>query len=252
MKKIIYIIITIMLIFPIKISALDITPVITCDKTVLNIGEQAICKFKVQVSGGKISGISAPFTYENEYATVKVEKESTWEGNANGNSMDYYEYNDYSGNVSIATIIYKVKEDVVINNDITSNLTISVKEVAGENNVANTYNDKISTVKFNILKPVITTSSTTKHTTTTPKKTTTYKKNTTTKNSTTTSQQTTIKEISTTTKDDTTTIKKTTYDDVEKNNNINPIIIASLILFLILIIIAIIIIIKEEQKRKEI
>lgn len=247
MKKLLSIIIGLMLFFPINVLAFDITPSLTCDKTTLKIGEQAICKFKVYVSGGKMSGISAPYTYENEYAIVKVEKESMWEGNANGNSMDFYGYNDYAGNVSIATIIYKVKEDATINNDLTSNLTINVKEIAGENNVANTYDNKTSTVKFNILKKVVTTCPTTQkvETTTTKKKTVATQKTTTKK-----VIKTTKKPTTTTTTERITSKKKTTVA-VKQERKLSVGVIVFLSLFLLLLLIGIILTIKEEMKKRK-
>ena len=260
MKKLLSIIIGIMLFFPINVLALDVSPSLTCDKTTLKMGEQATCKFKVYVTGGKMSGISAPYTYENEYAIVKVEKESMWEGNANGNSMDFYGYNDYSGNVSIATIIYKVKEDAVISNDVTSNLTINVKEVAGENNVANTYDNKTSTVKFNILKKVVTTCPTTQKvetTTTTTKKPTTTKKSVVTKKTTTkttttsTTTSTSIEETTTTTTEKIESTKKTTtrYEKPEKKLNVGVIVFLGL--FLLLLLLGIILTVREIIKNKE-
>lgn len=269
MKKILSLFLTMFLIFPIRTFAINIDPKIECNSVNLKAGEKTECDFYLNVSDGKISAISASYSFDSQVSMIKVENAENWQGNADGNQIDYYDFRDYTNHVPIAKFTYKVKENISLDESTNSSLKINVIEVADEYGNANILNYPVE-VKFNLIKGSVVTTTTKPVTTTTPVITssTSQKKNTTTikttkksSNSTTTKQQESniedIKTTSTNISDNNiivttkkTTIIKTTFNNIQKEQK-NPIIIVSLLLFLILLIIAIIIIIKEEQKRKE-
>ena len=254
MKKILSLFLTMFLIFPIRTFAINIEPKIECNSINLKAGENTECDFSLEVSGGKISAISASYSFDSNVSMIVVRNSENWQGNADGNQIDYYDYRDYTNHVPIAKFIYKVKD--TLNSNINSYLKINVIEVADEYGNANILNYPLE-VNFNLIKanvvtttvPVTPNVSTTKKETTTKKKTTTKNNTTVSNNQTTTNQVTTV--ISTTLKSNKVTTKKTTFKTIQKDDKKNPVILISLLLFLLLLIIAIIIIIKEEQKRKE-
>lgn len=251
---------TILSLIPINVFALTSEPLIACDTTNLQVGQQAKCDFKVNVTEGYIAGISAKYSYDSTYANILIENYGNWQGNANGGQIDFYDFENHQGLVTIATITYKVKDDISIPKDTNSKLNINVIELTDEDNTANKLNLSAN-VSFNLqnkssssttTKPATTTKqeniTTTKKVGTTKKTTGTTKKTTsTTKEEVTTNEQTTTKTDLVTTKKDVITTKNTT-----KKSNKNMVVIGLLsFAFLFLLIMIIILLIKNKKDKEE-
>ncbi|MEG2351575.1 MAG: hypothetical protein RSA10_02660 [Bacilli bacterium] len=258
MKKIKYYILGLLLILPINVSALSVIPTITCNDRNLKAGEQTVCQFKVNVSDGKIAGISAKYSFDSTYANVSITPSGSWQGNADGGQIDYYDFQDFTGSVPIANITYKANNQ--INSNVESTLNINIIEVGDDLGVAHKLNT-LTSVKFTLTpassavvttttSSAITTSgvSTTTTNKTTTKKITTAKKTTkkgsktttsspittTTSSATTTTSLATTSGVSTTTKKTTTTLQS---EHGSSKRNVKQIIIVTISsVFLILLI----------------
>lgn len=198
MKKIRIIVLFILLLFPLSVKALNVDPELTCNSIVLEDGKEAQCLYKLNITDGNISALTSKYTFESDYVVVKVEKEGLWQGNADLNRLDLYDYKEYTNEVLIAKVIVKKKEGLKLNEDKVTKLRFNLIEVGESSGKANKYNI-LTEHSFTIKKEEITT---------------------TTKKTTTTSTTTTKKEETKTSSSKTTTTKTTIFDNPSTLDNI--------------------------------
>ena len=259
MKKIMYLLlISFLLIIPIKCLALTSNPVITCNTKTLTTGQQANCEFRINVSDGKINAVSAKYFYDSDYINVSVKNAGTWLGDSSNNIIDYYNDTDYNGNVLIATIIIKAKDNITT--DLNSSFSVKLIEVGDENFVAH-YPNIISEVTFKIKSnntPITTTTQDSVKTTTKASSNSTTKK-TTKKNSTTTKEEQITTTNTSNNQENSTTKLTSTKKSVTKTNNNEQkektksivVILFLVLLFLLLLILFLIIFLRKNQKDKK-
>lgn len=173
--KLLFCFIICLLIFPFKLAAISIEPKVECDKYKIEEGEIIECELFANVRDGKINALSIKYSFDSTYANLSIDNIGSWQGNADGGQIDYYDYKDYDGKVKISKIKYISKKNVL--NKITSTtLKFQLIEVSDEYGNANELNLPFS-VNF-VLNPRITKTTTTKYniTTTTSSNNTTTKK----------------------------------------------------------------------------
>ncbi len=216
MRKIkIIILLFLLLIIPCNVKALSPKQTLTCDNTNLLADNVVTCEYYVSVGSDKINGITTKYSYDSNLISVLFSPASSWQGDANGNRMDYYNYEDFTGKVHISTIKIKLKDGVKVDFDTTVLLKLNLLELSDENSKANIFNleDSYSFIIKKTSVPPKTTTSTTiakPSTTSSVKKTTTNK--TTSKNNNVTSKT----EVSTTTNN------VTSSEIITTKNNDNP------------------------------
>lgn len=171
--KIKIIIVFILLLFPLSIKALNVDPELTCDSVILEDNKEAVCTYLLKITDGSISALSSKYTFESDYVVVQVEKEGSWQGNSDLNKVDYYDYNDYTGEVIVAKVIVKKKEGLKLKEDKITKLGFNLVEIGESDGKANKYNI-LTEHSFTIEKEEVktTVSTTTKPTTTTKEPTT--------------------------------------------------------------------------------
>ena len=174
MKKIRLIIIFILLLFPLSVKGLNVDPELTCDSVVLEENKEATCIYKLKITDGNISALSSKYTFESNYVIVKVEKEGSWQGNADLNRIDYYDIKDYTNDVIIAKVTVRRKEGLKLKEDVETKLGFNLVEVGESNGKANKYNilteHSFTIKKEEVITTTKTTTSTTKTTSSTTKK----------------------------------------------------------------------------------
>lgn len=256
MKIIKYLILIILVIFPINVRALNAVPKIECDKNVVNVNESVNCKYSLEISNGNINAVSARYSFESKNIILSTSKIGNWYGNSDGNRIDYVDYNSHTDNVDIVNFQITAKNQY-LNDDVNTIITITLKELGDQNGVAHNYNI-ITTFNIKILKnnivpttkkqPEPTTTKRVVTTTTSTKKKNSVQKTTKTTTTTTSTTMTTI-----TTNDDTseptTTTKRVVENKTKDKKSLNILIIVILLLIMITLIILLIKAIKEKREQ---
>ncbi len=157
MKKIIFILL--LCIMPCYIHALSGSVSITCDDDSIKVNEEMECSIYANITDDAVSSIEGNITLSDGLELVKIEKDSSWQGD-NDLKLQLYTDDNKSGQFSIAKLIVKnnkyIKdkklsigfENVILSDSNFDNYNFNVnnKELVSESNG----NDDIVNPKTNV------------------------------------------------------------------------------------------------------
>ncbi len=263
MKKVKFLILLfLILIIPYKVKALSPSQILTCNSNNLT-NDIITCEYYVDVGSSSINGITTKYSYDSNLISISFTAVGTWQGNANGNRIDYYNYEDYTGKVHISTIKIKLKDGISVKEDTTTLLKLNLLELSDQDSKANKFdlNDSYSFVIKKVSLPPTKETTTTKQTTTSSIKTTTSKKMTTKENKVTSNNENKTTSNVTNTEVTNTTKKKNHFNTTKelntesKKNKKTKKCFSWLIIFILLLIAILLIrkinkLIKEEKENK--
>jgi len=114
MKKIM-VILLIGIIFPIKVNALDGNIELNCDNEAILPGSSVNCTIKVNNFSDEISSFHAKLLLGENLKLESIEKDSSWEGSAEGGIIDLYTDVNKSGDINISSFVVKVDNASTMN-----------------------------------------------------------------------------------------------------------------------------------------
>ncbi len=110
--KILYLLVLLPLLIPLKTNALTGSIGINCNKTSLNPGESTACTLTGTVSGDTVSGLSTIISLGNNLEFVNFTKNSDWQGDDGTLNIDLYISSNKSGTFNIGTLTIKAANSV--------------------------------------------------------------------------------------------------------------------------------------------
>lgn len=135
MKKIkqILIILVIACFVPCFVEALSGSPKIVCENVTLAKGQTTTCKIGANLSEGIIKGYSGILSATGDIEIISSSLADGWFGTPSTTNIDAVTDQDFSGNITVATITIKMKDNATTGGSLTlSRLTVSYQDESND------------------------------------------------------------------------------------------------------------------------
>lgn len=144
MKKII-ILLVIGILFPINAHALTGNVEIQCDNYEVSSGSNINCTLKGGDFSSELSSFHAKLLLGNNLALESIEKNSSWEGSADGGVIDLYTDVNKSGDLELVTFVIKVDE---VENNVDTNISITDIKIGDSQFEEHSFPQVITSIKI--------------------------------------------------------------------------------------------------------
>lgn len=138
MKYLKYLIISLILLLPVGVGAMDADATLNCDKSLLSVNESTSCRVELDITSGGVKSFNSNINVSSNLEITGITVASDWINNSGNNNISVQTDTAKNGDVLVA--IFQVKAVSVVPES-TENISLTNISLTDETNVSSNLND---------------------------------------------------------------------------------------------------------------